>query len=141
MGNTPSVSRAVAASKNYFLIERTLAAECDFLPVDTEQVLRVGIVAGNPATPNPYGQQGLRIGNSPIYTLNHFVEHKNGLEYQFEQGVTLNVFKREGAACYRLQTNEFDVTRTIYPALAKNFKTIGMREASVEIDKLETVLR
>jgi hypothetical protein len=141
MGATSSKSDTIPSSKDSFLIDRTLAAECDFLPETVEQVIRIGVFTGSTDKPNPLRQQGLRIGDGPIHTLKHCVEHTNGLEYQFEKDVTLSVFKREGAACYRLKTDALDVTRTIHPFLAKNFKTIGMREASAEVDKLVTVMR
>lgn len=73
--------------------------------------------------------------------MKNFIEHTNGLEYQFENDVFLNVFKRDSDVCYRLKTPILDVTRTIHPILVKHFKPINMRDASTELDKLSTIMR
>jgi hypothetical protein len=43
MGNSTSQITRASATKNCFLIDRLIAAECDFLPAAAEQAIRVGV--------------------------------------------------------------------------------------------------
>lgn len=140
MGNTNSGVRQ-AIYKNCFLIDRLIAAECDFLPATTEQAIRVGIFTSSEDILNPLSKQGIRIGDSDILTLKQCVEHKNALECQFEGNVYLNVFRREESVAYHLKTPTLDVTRTIDPIVVKHFKTIGIQDTSHELDKLAEIMR
>ena len=144
MGNSTSHISQVARTpvmKNCFLIDRLIAAECDFLPAAAEQVIRVGVFTSSEDTLNPLNKQGIRIGDGDILTMKQCVEYKDALECRFEQNVILNVFRRDDSVVYRLQTPTIDVTRTINPVVVKHFKTIGMRDASMELDKLGEIMR
>jgi hypothetical protein len=138
MGNT--TSNRVHTIKNSFLIERLVAAECDFLPVSdaVERNINVGIIASTDSQ-NPMANQAIRIGDGPVYRLKNFVEGPQQLFYRFEEDVTLTLMKNPEGLMYNLKTPTVDVTREIDPLVAKFFKPIGM--VSYELDKMGKLYR
>jgi hypothetical protein len=138
MGNTSSTR--VHTIGTALLIDRLVAADCDFLPIseNTERNIRVGIMASNDSQ-NPMANQAIHIGDGPAYRLKTFVEGPAQLVYTFEQDVSLTLMRNKENLMYNLKTPALDVTREIDPLVARFFKPIGM--VSYELDKMEKFYR
>jgi hypothetical protein len=138
MGNVNS--NTVHPTKNHLLIDRLIAAECDFLPhsENTERNILVGIMAST-GSENPMANQAIRIGGGPAYRLKRFVESPEQLLYMFEEDVTLTLMKNKESLMYNLKTPTFDETREVDPLVARFFKPIGM--VSYELDKIGKLYR
>jgi hypothetical protein len=154
MGNTASASThhitATLEKTNatYFIIERLLAANCHFLPENAnERSIRVGTIGssrhvsniGFKSQTNPLGNQGIRIGDSPIYEMKSFIELPNTLIYKFENDVQVTIFKSRGRTCIHLKTPDLDETIEVDPKVARFYKRIDM--AADELDKIETIYK
>lgn len=125
-----------------FLVERILAAECDFLPETSSQAIIVGAVGSSQTTNNPLAKQGISIGNEPIRCLLSVSETNGSLSYTFENSTELRVFKREnGEVCYNLKTPSLNETRSISEPVRRRYKNIGLGDATLELDKLVDLLR
>lgn len=143
MGNT-ATKVAEAAKPQYFIIDRLLAANCDFLGGAgiRGNTIQFGVFGSGAEKESPLGHQGIRIGDGPIHILKAFSENGSGLVYEFEDNVRLNLFKRDGGdACYNLRTDTLNVTRPVDPAIRKFYKPLYMRDASEELDKIEGIMR
>lgn len=138
MGNVNS--NTVHPTKNHLLVDRLIAAECDFLPHSetTERNIRVGIM-GSIDSQNPMENQAIRIGGGPAYRLKRFVESPEQLIYMFDQDVTLTLMKNNEALMYNLKTPTLDETRELDPLVVNFFKPIGM--VSHELDKIGKLYR
>ena len=154
MGNSASastahISAAIEKTKSkYFIIDRLIAANCHFLPENAnERTIRVGTIGsskhvsniGFESQTNPLGNQGIRIGDSPIYEMKSFVELPNTLIYKFENDVQLTIFKSRGRTCIHLKTPELDETIEVDPKVASFYKRIDM--AADELDKIEKIYK
>ena len=125
-----------------FLVERILAAECDFLPETGEQVIKVGAVGSPKGSNNPLSMQGIRIGSEPIKCLLAVSESNKGLQYKFEDDTELSLFKRDNhQVCYHLKTAIYNETRCISDPVRMRFKNIGIGDATMEIDKIADFMR
>lgn len=154
MGNTASIpthhitTALEKTNARYFIIDRLLAANCHFLPENAhERSIRVGTIGsskhvsniGFESKTNPLGNQGIRIGDSPIYEMKSFVELPNTLIYKFENDVEITVFKSRGKTCIHVKTPELDETIEIDPKVASFYKRIDM--AADELDKIEKIYK
>ena len=124
----------------YFIIDRILAANCEFLPNHKNPNITLGIHK-NPTPENPLGRQGIRIGDSEILSLKNFQKHETGILYEFDNSTSLNVFKRINGkeACFHLRTPTLNVTQQITPIIAKHFKDISCD--SKELDTIKEILQ
>jgi len=125
-----------------FLVERILAAECDFLPESGEQVIKVGAVGSPKGNGNPLSMQGIRIGSEPIKRLMSSSSSNSRIDYTFEDDTELSLFKRDNhQICYHLKTPKYNETRCISDPVRKRFKSIGVGDATMEIDKIADFMR
>jgi hypothetical protein len=125
-----------------FLVERILAAECDFLPETGEQVIKVGAVGSPTMSANPLATQGIRIGSEPIRRLQAASSSDTSLNFTFEDNTELSLFKRPNYdVCYHLKTPRYNQTRCISEPVRKRFKDIGIGDATMEIDKIADFMR
>jgi hypothetical protein len=125
-----------------FLVERILAAECDFLPETGEQVIKVGAVGSPTMSANPLATQGIRIGSEPIRRMQSVSSCSTSLNFTFENNTELSLFKRPNYdVCYHLKTPRYNETRCISDPVRKRFKNIGLGDATVEIDKIADFMR
>ena len=154
MGNTASIpthhitTALEKTNARYFIIDRLLAANCHFLPENAnERTIRVGTIGssrhvskiGFENQTNPLGNQGIRIGDSPIYEMKSFVELPNTLIYKFENDVQVTIFKSRGRTCIHLKTPELDETIEVDPRVTSFYKTIDM--GADELDKIEKIYK
>jgi hypothetical protein len=131
MGNIQSVA---PAPKKKFMVERIIAANCEFLPSEEKNIL-IGVSGISRDEMNPLAHQAIRLGNSELYKLVNFQEGTSTLTYEFEKNVSLNIMRSKDKLIYNIKTPELHITREIDPMLVKFYKPIGM--ASAEFDKIE----
>ena len=81
MGNVQS---EVSAPRKMLTVERIIAANCDFLPSEDNNIL-IGVVGISRDETNPLAHQAIRIGNSDLYKLVNFQEGTSTLTYEFEK--------------------------------------------------------
>jgi hypothetical protein len=135
MGNVQS---EVSAPRKMLTVERIIAANCDFLPSEDNNIL-IGVVGISRDETNPLAHQAIRIGNSDLYKLVNFQEGTSTLTYEFEKNVSLNIMRSKEKLIYNIQTPEIQITREVDPLLVKFYKPIGM--ASAELDKIDKLYR
>jgi len=121
-----------------FLVDRIIAANCDFLPSEDNNIL-IGVTGKAKDEINPLAHQVIRIGNSDLHKLINFKEGLGSVSYEFEKDVSLNIMRSEDKVIYNIKTPELQVTREVDPFLVKFYKPIGM--ASSELDKIEKIYR
>mgnify|MGYP000275875188 CR=1 FL=1 len=127
-----------AAPRKSFLVDRIIAANCDFLPSEDNNIL-IGVTGIAKDEINPLAHQVIRIGNSDLHKLINFKEGLGSVTYEFEKDVSLNIMRSENKVIYNIKTPELQVTREVDPFLVKFYKPIGM--ASSELDKIEKIYR
>lgn len=128
-------------TRHAFLVERTLAAECDFLEDTQDQAIRLGVGGAKEDPSNPLGLQGVRIGSNGEPLLMKDVKSSDtSVEYSFEKDTYIHVFRRGDDVLYHLKTPTLDVTRTIHPMVRSMWKPIGMGAVSRELDLLKPVM-
>ena len=135
MGNVQS---EVPVPRKMLTVERIIAANCDFLPSEDNNIL-IGVVGISRDETNPLAHQAIRIGNSDLYKLVNFQEGTSTLTYEFEKNVSLNIMRSKEKLIYNIQTPEIQITREVDPLLVKFYKPIGM--ASAEFDKIDKLYR
>jgi hypothetical protein len=116
-------------TNNRFIIDRLLDNDCN------GKVLAIGIKANyNPN--NILGSQGIRIGDSgDINSLVSFIKTDNNLVYNFENNVSLVLYKnRSGKIIYSLKSGDQVIVKEINDIIVKMYKPISMD--SLELDSI-----
>ena len=132
MGSTQSTPEAQEGPKGpyYFLIDRTIAAP------EEHGRIAMGVIRTTGAQ-----KQGIRIGENRIHLLEDCVKGANTLYYSFDSGVRLFVSKSEDKSVeYQLTTPTLQIKEKIPEIILRNYKPIGMRDCSQEIDELKGIL-
>jgi len=133
MGNVQS--EVPPPKKNFLLVERLIATNCDFLPDSAEDKnILIGVCGTSKDELNPLANQAIRLCNNTHRLLN-FQEGNSTLTYEFEKNVTLNIMRSENKIMYNIKTPDINVTREIHPSVVKLYKPIGV--ASVELDTIK----
>jgi hypothetical protein len=130
------------SNKSYFIIDRLLSANCDFLKDHRDPSIRFGIVSSKGGLHRPLKKQGIRIGDDNICRLVDCTSSNSKIEYKFENNISLTIFKQpNNEVWYTLKTPKLDITRSIDPIVRKFYKPISMSDASLELDKVEEILK
>jgi hypothetical protein len=138
MGN--ALTLAPLPKKRFLMIERIIAANCDFLPDSYEDKnILIGIIGTSKDEANPLAHQAIRLGTDEPCKLVNFQEGITTLTYEFENNISLNIMRREDKIIYNIQTPDIHITREVDPILIKFYKPIGMD--STELDKINKLYR
>jgi len=137
MGNIQS--EVPTHQKKFLMVERIIAANCEFLPDSTDKNILIGISGTSKDETNPLAHQAIRIGNSNPYKLVSFQDGPTTLSYEFEKNISLHIMRSNDKLIYNIQTPEIHATHELDPVLVKFYKPIGM--GCIELDKIDKLFR
>lgn len=139
MGATVSHQTTPALRSSYFIMDRIIAANCDYLKDHSQPNIIIGVY-NSPNSLNPLGRQGIRIGDGEIYSLLTFQKTENSVNYEFENSTHLTIFKRNNSQiCYNLKTPSLNITREIAPKIASLYKDLSLD--SRELDEIKEIMQ